>query len=431
MLRPLGLLIGLAGCAAGPGATEVSAPPDFEGLWRAELASPGGPLPFGLTVHPPGAQPPATMHNAEEAAPFSSVTVEGATITLETDWYDSRIVATLEPKSGRLVGEWTKRSSKGWSRLAFTAARSRGPRFAPDDASKAAPGAEQVAEVAGVWKANFKDEDGPFVAQGEFRQADDRVEGTFLTATGDYRFLEGTYRSGWLRLSSFDGAHAFLFVARATADGRLVGDFWSRDTYHATWEAERVEDDVLPDPYGLSSITNEQGRLTFSFPDRNGRQVSLQDARFANKVVLVDIFGTWCPNCNDQTPLLVRWHQRYRDRGFEIIGLAYELSGDPDRDRRQIEIYRERYGIEFPLLLSGVSDKKAAGSTLPDLSEVVAYPTTIFVGRDGRVRKIHTGFAGPGTGEHYRRLVEEFESEIERLLAEAGPSASAAHGRSR
>ncbi len=133
---------------------------------------------------------------------------------------------------------------------------------------------------------------------------------------------------------------------------------------------------------------------------------------------MVNVFGSWCPNCNDEAPLLAEWYRRYRDRGLEIVGLAYEFTGDPERDRRLVRRFAKRYGIDYPLLLAGVSDKAAAAETLPDLTAVLSYPTTIFIGRDGKVRKIHSGFAGPGTGRHHEELVAKLEAAIEELLAE-------------
>jgi thiol-disulfide isomerase/thioredoxin len=149
--------------------------------------------------------------------------------------------------------------------------------------------------------------------------------------------------------------------------------------------------------------------------------VSLSDRRFQGEVVLVVLFGTWCPNCNDEAPILARWHHDYREQGLQIIGLAYEFTGDVERDRRMVRLYAERYGLEFPLLLAGISDKAAAGATLPDLTAVLAYPTIVFVGRDGRVRNIHSGFEGPGTGEHHEKLVVRMEAIIGELLAEPAP----------
>ncbi len=176
---------------------------------------------------------------------------------------------------------------------------------------------------------------------------------------------------------------------------------------------------MLPDGWSQVGLTNDEGRFSFEFPDLEGEPVSSDDPRFDGKVVLVNVFGSWCPNCNDEAPLLARWHRRYRDRGFEVVGLAYEFSGDAERDREMVRRYAARHGIEFPLLLAGTSDKRRAAETLPDLTAVLSYPTNVFLGRDGKVRAVHSGFAGPGTGAHHQRLVAEIERRIEELLAES------------
>ena len=166
--------------------------------------------------------------------------------------------------------------------------------------------------------------------------------------------------------------------------------------------------------------TADDRRFRFSFDDLEGNTVSSSDPRFAGKVVLVNLFGSWCPNCNDEAPLLAEWHRRWSSDGLEVVGLAFEFSGDGDRDRRVLRRFKERYGIGYPLLLAGTSDKAEAALAVPDISAVLSYPTTIFIGRDGRIRWIHSGFAGPGTGAHHERLVAEMEKRIAELIAEAG-----------
>jgi len=397
-------------------------PAALVGSWRAVLTSPGGELPFELEVSEgTEGELQAVIGNGEEEAPISSAEIDGTEVVFRFETYDAEIRATANGE--HLEGRWRKTIPEGDSTLPFTATRdAAAERFLPIGETPLEGGdGEAVASVEGRWAVEFTDEDGSEVAQGEFRQEGAEVEGTFLTPTGDYRFLEGRYEDGLLRLSTFDGAHAFLFHARAREDGTLEGDFYSRDTYHATWIARPLatgDPDVLPDGWEQVGLTNDEGRFSFAFPDLEGETVSLDDPRFEGKVVLVNVFGTWCPNCNDEAPLLARWHREYRERGLEVVGLAYEFTGDPERDRRQLRRFAERYGIEYPLLLAGTSDKKKAGETLPDLTAVLSYPTSIFIGRDGRVRKIHSGFAGPGTGEHYQRLVAETEATIEELLDE-------------
>ena len=415
------------GCAGNrPGAARGAATGGLTGVWRAVLSSPGGELPFTIRIDGDGDPPTAIAVNGEEEVRFSSVSLDGSRLRLRIDGYDSQIVATVSRVGTGLTGTWSKTVPAGRSRLPFRATQGDSFRFGPEPPPAARDADRQsVPSVHGTWMVKFTDDDGTQPARAEFRQIGDRVTGTFLTPTGDYRFLDGDYRAGFLRLSTFDGGHAFLFHATATADGTLQGDFWSRDTYHAVWSARRPtgcdDADSLPDPFSVVRLTNDAGRLRFTFPDLDGRPVSLTDPRFTGKVVLVSLFGSWCPNCNDEAPLLASWHRRYAERGLEIVGLAYEFTGDTERDVRFVRRYARRHEIDFPLLLAGTSDKSAAGETLPDLSSVEAYPTNIFVGRDGTVRRIHSGFAGPATGEHHRKLVAEFETLLEALLAEPAP----------
>lgn len=415
----LAIVCGLSGCA--PADVQIE---QLVGDWRAVLDSPGGELPFTLTVENDGGWLRAVAQNGEERAPFSNVAIDGRTITFELDFYDAEISAEMQ-NDGKLKGNWRKTADGGESStLPFIAEKGSTERFLPAsaDGSETA-GSDAVTSVDGNWSVTFTDEDGQEPARAELRQQGSNVTGTFLTPTGDYRFLDGSYARGRLRLSTFDGAHAFLFHATAQADGSLKGDFWSRDSYHATWTAtpiteEDAEGQDLPDPWQLVGLTNEEGTFSFSFPDTNDNVVSLDDPRFKNKVVLVNIFGTWCPNCNDEAPLLSTWYRRFRDQGLEVVGLAYEYTGDPERDSQMVERFAERYSIQYPLLLAGTSDKEKAAETLPDLTSVVAFPTTVFIGRDGKVRKIHSGFSGPGTGKHHAQLVAELEGLIRELLAE-------------
>jgi thiol-disulfide isomerase/thioredoxin len=416
------------------GIHSVGAAPDWNtglsGTFRGVLMSPGGDLPFRLTFgqrvcNSQGRKTclTASVENGPETLEFSTVKVDGNTITLRFDAYDSAIVAQVDPSGMELRGTWTKQAGRDRPTMPFQATRTdaHAPRFGPRSGP---PGDASVADVTGAWDVVFKDADGEEAARGEFEQHGPALLGTFLTPTGDYRYLEGDYGDGVLRLSCFDGGHAFLFVARAQPDGSLAGDFWSRTASHETWRATRAKgkESAMPDPFGMTTLRIPSGRLHFSFPDLDGRPVSLADARFQGKVVLVDIFGSWCPNCNDQAPVLAGLYRSYRARGLEIVGLAYEMTGERERDAVYVRKYAERHGITYSLLLAGTSDKTEASQTLPDLSGVLAFPTLVFVARDGSVKAIHTGFEGPGTGAHFADLQAMYTTLIEDLLGPASPS---------
>jgi thiol-disulfide isomerase/thioredoxin len=219
-------------------------------------------------------------------------------------------------------------------------------------------------------------------------------------------------------LSAFDGAHAFLFDAKLNNGELTGGNFWSRDTYHATWTAQRNDNahEVLPDSWEMVNITTEDNHIDFAFEDLNGQMVQLSDERFKDKAVIVNIFGTWCPNCNDEAPVLADFYRKYRDQGLEIVGLAFEFTDDVERDKKQIAAFKQRHGIEYPLLRAGKNDKAEAAEILGFIDKIVAYPTSIFLDRNHRVVNIHSGFAGPGTGQHYEDLIKELESQIITLI---------------
>jgi thiol-disulfide isomerase/thioredoxin len=395
-------------------------PVSIEGPWRAVLSTPGGDLPFAIRIVRNGALLSASIINGAEKAPASSVSTDGSAVTIRFDWYDSAIAANLSPDGKAMTGAWSRTGPSGASHIPFRATRGLQRRFPAVDGTKANRSPTILTNVTGIWKTEFTDSAGTSPARGELHQerGSTRVVGTFLTPTGDYRYLEGTYDRGLLRLSTFDGAHAFLFQGRASGDGGLSGEYWSRDSYHATWRATRTDDRTaaLPDGWKDVGLTNTAGHFAFRFPDLNGNPVALSDARFRGKVVMVNLFGSWCPNCNDEAPLLAELDRKYRGQGLEIVGLAYELTGDAARDREMVRRFATRHNIHYPLLLAGVSDKAKASATLPDLTAVLAYPTSVFIGRDGTVRKIYSGFAGPGTGRHYDDLRKEMESLIQALL---------------
>lgn len=389
------------------------------GDWRAVLTLPGGELPFTLRIEEGSSGLAAVAVNGEEQARFDSVRVEASQVVLRFDVYDSELRAELSPDGALLTGEWWK---AGRTRLPFAATLGDSRRFLPGaDAGKGS-----APSVAGAWSAVFKRKRGDESARGEFSQTGERVRGTFLTPTGDHRYLEGDFQDGALRLSAFDGGHAFLYSARQQADGRLEGEFWSGSGAAVPWTARSVASsghDGLSDAFSQAGLTNPEGRLRFTFPDLEGRPVSLTDERFRGKVVVVNLFGSWCPNCNDEAPLLAGWQRRHRDRGLQIVGLAYEETGDPEADRRSVRVFARHHGLEYPLLLAGLSNREAAAKTLPDFMGLFAFPTTVFIGRDGRVRKIHSGFAGPGTGAHHQKLVAELDALVESLLEEPAPAA--------
>jgi len=244
------------------------------------------------------------------------------------------------------------------------------------------------------------------------------IEGTFLMPTGDFRWLAGSVQGDRLRLSCFDGAHAFLFDATSAANGGWTGKFWSGDRWEDTWTGKLDPNAKLADGFDDAHWKEGFDLAQISFPDLDGKKRSLADPAFAGKAIVIQVLGSWCPNCHDETAYLARVYEKYKDRGLSVIGLAFEVTGDATRDSEQVRRMRERYKVAYPMLLAGTNDKKKAAEAIPALDKIPAFPTTIFLHGDGRPRAVHTGFAGPGTKEEHEKLKKRFESMIEELLAE-------------
>ncbi|NBB72210.1 MAG: redoxin domain-containing protein [Bacteroidetes bacterium] len=392
------------------------------GDWRATLTVPGGELPFGLAIDRDGDGYTAQFINGQERVPVRTVQVTADSLTLRLPAFNAQITAahagsTMQGTLGIV------KSGGSTQRLPFRATHGDDYRFVSQETSP-------TANVSGRWDVTFIGEDGSTSdAVGEFEQDGAHLTGTFLTPTGDHRFLEGTVRGDSLFLSCFDGAHAFLYKAAIQPDGTIEGDFWSGSHHHSDWTAERDPEASLPDPYQLTYLKDGYDAFDFTFPNLDSTLVSLSDPRFDGKVVLVTLAGSWCPNCHDEARFLRDIYPRYHPQGLEVITLMYERYDAFDLAVEQVRAYREKFDIPYPTLIAGTSDKDDAAATLPMLNHLLAYPTALFVDRRGKVRYIHTGFYGPGTGSHHEALKQTFIDRIEGLLAESAPSESATAAR--
>lgn len=276
-----------------------------------------------------------------------------------------------------------------------------------------------VADVSGRWAVRFTEANELSApAIGEWQQKGNTLRGTFLTPTGDYRYLSGVVDGDSLRLSAFDGVHAFVFTAHIDNAQRVSGGtFYSGPTHKEPWEAVKNEHATLPDVAAMYFKDGNE-KVRFRFRDLEGKWVSLDDARFRNKVVVVQIMGSWCPNCMDETAFLSEYYKKNKQRGVEIIALAYEYSNDFARSKKSIDKFRKRFGVQYTMLNTGVTvnDSLRTEKTLPQFTKIKSFPSTIFLDKTHRVARIKAGFEGPGTGEHYDAMKKEFEETISSLL---------------
>ncbi len=409
-----------------PAASAPVLPVRIPYLWDAWLDGPGGRIEFKLSVEDVNGTLQFALLNGGKNVDVTPIerwerTPKG--VALHIDSYDSHIEITKLDAHGALDGTWRKRrGADQWIEMPMHGVGS--GEMVPDGAHFPMPhGPGTPPAIEGRWQVKFSSLDESSV--GVFAMSfEDQVAGTFLTTLGDYRYLAGEHAradESW-RLSCFDGAHAFLFSAKQLEDGTLSGDFWSGDKWHETWTAKRDDNAQLPDPFGLtkSNANVDLARLIFTTID--GAKISLADPKFAGKARILQLFGTWCPNCNDEAEYLRELDKRYRSKGLSIVGLGFELTGDAPRDLGQLKLFAARHKLEYPLLLAGKSDKAEASKAFPLLDQVRAFPTTIFLHADGRVRAVHQGYSGPAAGAEHQKLRDDFERLIAELLAEPKPA---------
>jgi thiol-disulfide isomerase/thioredoxin len=384
-------------------AVALTAAPSPAGPWKAVLDLAGGALPFALRIDESGRHWRGQLCNGRTCQPFSAVRLEADSVILEIADYAATLRASVRPDS--LLGYYHNVGSNGPRTIPFRAARGRW-------AVSRAP-----SRLVGRWDATYYQDLGTSPRVFDLRNGPDGLQGRIISSTSDYGPYTGAVVGDSFAIGLFDGSFVYLLT------GKLVGDTL-RGVFHAglrtqtPWTAVRSRG-----PTHLKSPTEVSRADTtvpfrFEFPDLQGRLVRNDDPRFRGKVLLVDILGTWCPTCHEAIPELLRLYRRYHPRGLEVIGLAFETTGDTAIDGRQVRRYRDKFSVPFPLLLAGLNDNESIAAALPQLQDVTAFPTAVFVGRDGRVRLVYAGFHGLAAGPQHARLVREFETEIEKLLRE-------------
>ena len=133
--------------------------------------------------------------------------------------------------------------------------------------------------------------------------------------------------------------------------------------------------------------------LDFTLKDINGKDVVL--SAYKGKVILLDFWATWCPPCKIEIPGFIELYNKYRSRGFVVLGVSM------DDSTSGVKPFAQKLKMNYPVLIgTGRDDVDQAFGPLPGL------PTSFIIGRDGKICGQHTGFAPK----------EQFEREIKALL---------------
>jgi thiol-disulfide isomerase/thioredoxin len=398
------------------------------GPWRGELAAQDQKIPFLFEVKTEGGKPVVYLINkglnGEERLRCDEISAAGDSATIRMHVFDAALVVRADGKD-KLKGAWVKYDSKTPYRVPLVAE-------VETKSSDEPTSPETFANFQGTWRTTFKDETGKtYPAVGIFKTDTSswKYTGTFLTSTGDYRYLTGYASGPRLELSTFDGSHAFLFTAVATnADSGdylkkpvtgITGNFYSGKGGHETWTATLDPTAKLPDADTLTYLRKGESRLNFKFASLvKGSTISPTDAKYRGKVVVLQVLGSWCPNCMDETKFLAPWYEQNKTRGVEVIGLGYERMPEYDQAAARLRQMKERLNIGYDVAVAGVANKDSVAKSMPQLAKFLAFPTTIFLDKKGVVRSIHTGFAGPGTGQYYEEEKAHFNRTVDKLLKE-------------
>ncbi len=400
---------------------KVAVIPTLSYGYVVSLETPGGDIPVALSAFRPDNRGDwnaviLTGFVTREYSEPIDVEMVGEPTDFEISFphYDSVLRLKADDDPDVLTGTWQK--TRGDESIAIMNASA--IRASMSDVFRSAGSGPDPMKFDGKWRVQFGEDETHAI--GDFTvDMDGNASGTFLTTTGDYRYLAGRVNDDLMTLSTFDGAHAFLFHAEMQDDGTIKGDFWSGNWHHETWTAVRDDDATLPDAFEQTTVTDEQALAEAVFKDIDGNPTRVLDALDETnaKARVLEIFGTWCPNCSDAGRELVSLKEKYGD-DLGIVALAFEVTEDFERSSQQVQRHHAHIGSDWEILIAGLSDKAKATETLGFLDRVRSYPTLIFLNERNEVQAVYSGFSGPATGDAYTNQRERFEALIEQMINE-------------
>jgi thiol-disulfide isomerase/thioredoxin len=393
---------------------------DPVGVWRGTIRNNSGEeVAFTLEVKREGAGIVGALVNGDDRTVSTSGSFEGATLKLRYDFYDAELNAVIV--GDELGGGFTRQWRKQTLVRKLRAVRAAGADTEARAASNQSNSPNSSTDISGEWVMRVGEEPKLSFWRAAFIQQGSRAKGTIIPVSGDWGEMTGSFENNQLTLNRFDGINCRVYKATLTPQGALegfvdLGLFEPKRKVIAQRLTAENKSNVasLPDPANYTRMKNAAEPFRFSFPDPDGKTISSTDERFKNKVVIVTITGSWCPNCYDEAPVLQEFYERYRERGLEVVALSFEYTGDAARDTKQVRAFAKRLGVSYPILYAGVVED--AEKKLSQLVNFGPFPTTIYIGRDGLVKRVHAGFEGKATGERFTKLKTEMEALIQELL---------------
>lgn len=372
------------------------------GPWRFVLQTNHADIPFLIDFKYKGENLVGVLHNGKESINLNSITLTEGEISIPLQNYELSLQLTPKDKE-TLVGNLIRHNKNPIVKTPVIGVHGIKERFT---ALKNAP----TIDITGKWSLVMKDEkDQSSPGIGIFTQKDGRFTGSILTQTGDYRYLEGYVSENNFEAASFDGVYNYVFKGNLK-DGKMQAGLLSNSTTKITGQLDAKAE--LPDAYKQTEIKE----LKFIFPDLKGQSVTLNHPKFKNKPVIVQIYGSWCPNCIDEMNFLIPWYEKNNKRGVEIVALAFERSLSIEEATRQLLKVQKKLNVPYVILQAGSTAEDKPSDKLPGLTNFISFPTTIFLNKKHEVVKVHAGFNGPSTGEYFEKWKVEFNQTIDALV---------------
>jgi len=372
------------------------------GIWDAGIVVGGVLVPFRFELTVSDDKASGAFFNGDDRIRSTTGSFRDSSLALRFAQYASSIQAKWS--DGSLTGAYGR---AGQPAYAFQA---RPHTAAPAPSSK-------IPSIAGQWEIAVKSAKGEAAWRFFVRQSGPEVTASILRVDGDTGALSGSYQEGKFVLSHFSGARPLLLEVTPSADGSLSLLQNGKTQYTAlkTGQARAKRLPLPADPSRWTSVKDPNQPLKFSGQDLVGKTVTESDARFKGKVVLVNVMGSWCPNCHDEAPFLEELYRTYKDRGLEIVALSFEDS-EQLKNPERLRAFIAAYGIHYTVLLGGEPSEVSA--KLPQAVNLSTWPATFFVARSGLVQGAHAGFAGKATGAAHEQLKAELRATVETLLAQ-------------
>lgn len=361
-------------------------------------------LPFNFSFN----KSEVIIRNADEKIIIKEITRINDSLFLKLPVFRDEIRAKIV-SGDSLTGEYFHFGSKSKYSFPFYAKFGKSDRF---ENAKTPP----VSDITGRWETTVQPGDSDqYIIIGEFKQNGNHLTGTFLTPSGDYRYLEGAVSGNKIMLSCLDGSHTMLFKADIYAEGNLDnGILIGGPTWKEKWIAKRNDKAELPDPEKQSAVKEGTGVVDVNLTDLNGNKITISE-KYKGKAVILQIMGSWCPNCMDETRFFSEIYDSYKAKGLEIAGLCFE-SNNFDESKIRIERFVSQLGAKNDFYYAGEAGKNNIFKVLPFMKDFKGYPTTIYLDKNHNVKKVYTGFSGPGTGKHYEKQKSDILQSMDKLL---------------